>query len=437
MGYQKQLLPEELCHSEAILIWLLIEEPSYRKLIFSKVKQEYFRDEKMGVLFDCCKELDIEDKLNYDNLVSSAAKQGIKLSLITDIVLKYFVDFSLLRTAQTVRQIINYIFDEYSVVVLNNMLKNKKSIIEIKSFLNEYKNISTIDALTEDNFLSFADKVGSEKPEFLPYPIGFLNKILGGAKKRELAIIAARPSVGKSSFMEQMFWDNSKAGKKCLFISLEMTKQVIVKRHCTRLSGFNYFKETYSKEQWTEVVAKAKADYGNSTIVSGSFTIGDIEALIREYQPEIVFIDYLQIVRVDSYKKLSDYERVTEVTMELSRIRNTYDVALVVAAQYARTGKYSQPDISEVKGSGQIEQDADVFLSLWKTNPPQKIGEDSEKVYIDCLKNRNGAVFFNSDNSIQQYALSFNKKNFEFLEVDTSHLVDGSMTTNDKLEKKY
>mgnify|MGYP001255441810 CR=1 FL=1 len=91
----------------------------------------------------------------------------------------------------------------------------------------------------------------------------------------------------------------------------------------------------------------------------------------------------------------------------------SYQVPMLIAVQYNRQAADGQPQMSDIKDSGQIEQDADLIISLWEKQEAQP-GSSKQIIQYDILKNRNGAKLINGTKS---YALLFDKTSLTFSEM--------------------
>lgn len=221
--------------------------------------------------------------------------------------------------------------------------------------------------------------------------------------RKNLNIIAARPGVGKSSFGLHLALGMSQFGKG-MFFSLEMSNQELAQRVIAMTSGV-YLEYLCDKSKWEGLSQngkqKAKKCFEELKerplkFLDGNYSIERIKERIRREKEanglDFVFVDYLQLV--NSAGK-TEYERVTEVSKSLKRIAKEFDITIVAMAQLNREAdgekkkRETQEDIflSNLKSSGQIEQDGAVILGLM-TKETEEVGTDM--LYIKILKNRFG-----------------------------------------------
>lgn len=228
----------------------------------------------------------------------------------------------------------------------------------------------------------------------------YFDKFVRFAKK-DLNIIGARPGVGKSAFSLYLALGMAKRGKG-LFFNLEMTNTQLAQRICSMKTRIN-LENVSDKEKFYQLSKKDREDLKKTVqelkemdlkLLDGNYSISEIRERIRMekelYGLDFVFVDYLQLVK--SFEK-TEYERVTEVSRSLKLIAKEFDVVVIALSQMNRQADTekakSQKDIflSDLRGSGQIEQDGSVIIGLLSN--PVEPNKDLFKVKI--LKNRQGA----------------------------------------------
>jgi replicative DNA helicase len=248
----------------------------------------------------------------------------------------------------------------------------------------------------------------------MPYPFGLLQTATsGGIKPEELIIVAGRPGTGKTAWLLQVAWKLAHEGKRVLFASAEMGKESLMQRICSHIAGRNLFSVVTDQER--DAFNEALEVFGRT-----SFTIQDLTAveqlkahLDKHHEYDVVFVDYLQQLHTRSGGK-GEFELVTSVTRQLDAMSKMFHLPFVVASQFSRAAEGMQPSMASLRSSGQIEQAADVIISLW-SKPEEQTDPTRAKVYMDILKNRNG---FTVINGAREYALWFDKPVFTFRDID-------------------
>ena len=230
----------------------------------------------------------------------------------------------------------------------------------------------------------------AEKPaKYLSWPIRELESELHvGAGK--FLVLGAEPSVGKTAFALQCAWHWSTAGKVGFF-SFETDPETLFDRLISGFTGIPMEAiktNRISRKEWdivcqaTQAISQRKLDL----ISAAGMTVSDIRAKIMESGYKLVIIDYLQIV---SAKGGSRYEQVTNISIDLHTMAQSLGVVVLALAQLSRSEGERQPRNSDLRESGQIEQDADLILMLQLEN--QSCPEGPRKLFV--TKNKEGRLF--------------------------------------------
>jgi len=246
----------------------------------------------------------------------------------------------------------------------------------------------------------------------------------GGFHKKQLCVIGARPSVGKTSIAQQLILKASQSGKRCLFISLEVDKKNVFLKFASNLVSIDGWKLQRRKLNQDELqsLQVAKEELRSLDIFvndSSSLNISQIENIIKkqlEISPvDIVFIDYIQIIRYLQQGNFNEASAIKENTSRLKEIAKKYDLSVVALAQINRKGveNNQEPTINDLKGSGGIEEDADVAILLHRDkNEDQSESYFSNNGKLIIAKNRHGAtgiVNFEFDGKFSRFTETFNQ----------------------------
>lgn len=234
-----------------------------------------------------------------------------------------------------------------------------------------------------------------EAEKYLTTGFPDLDQILLGLFGGQLIIIGARPGVGKSAFALQMAEHIAREGR-VLFFSLEMPKKQIIRRMITRRTGIpaNAMRSgNISGDQRREVqvtLREIEKDYKNLIVIDNAtdfYTIvNTAKKQYDQYGLACIMIDYLQLCRMKSQEKR--YLQLGEMTATLKAMSIKYGLPIVVLSQLSRIAENKTPELSELRESGNIEQDADVVI--FPHRPNMKEG----KVELIIAKNRDGSIGF-------------------------------------------
>ena len=225
----------------------------------------------------------------------------------------------------------------------------------------------------------------------------------GGFFPGELAVVGARPGQGKTSLLMQMASHMAEHGRCVYFASLEMDAAILARKRLCTASGVSSQRVRTGSINADDVRALSEA---GSTVASQNFHIHDwaairpydIERSARRVGAEIAFVDYLQIVTSHSESR-DRYVQVGAIARALKEMARKLNIPVVAAAQLGRQAeqfKEAQPKLSHLRESGNIEQDCDMALLLYR---PGKlidgVGKFDGQQYdaeLNVAKNRNGAT---------------------------------------------
>ena len=218
--------------------------------------------------------------------------------------------------------------------------------------------------------------------------IAAIDQKLGPVRKHHLVIAGGRPGMGKTAFALSYSIGAAKNGHGVLFVSLEMAREELMQRATADICFDGRWGVSYDSirdgqfrndEDRRKVYSAARAfkDMPLHIIDAGSLTIGRLNMIVRRYKRrmeaagqklELVVVDYLQLLRSD-HRSDSQYQMVSEVSRGLKAIAKTYDVGVMALAQLSREVEKREdkrPQLSDLRDSGQIEQDADAVVFLYR-----------------------------------------------------------------------
>lgn len=225
------------------------------------------------------------------------------------------------------------------------------------------------------------------KGQGLTTGIAKLDELNGGLFAGMLVVIGARPSMGKSALMGQMALSMAKKGKKVGIVSLEMNNNEIAARLASIETATDYkeifrnlFKDDDARERWHKKLSgfiKLPIFITDKTDVSAVKIKAKTQQLIHEIKGiDCLFIDYLQLIGGDNDTKSRNREyEVSQISRTCKLIAKDLNIPVIILCQLnrevtKRTGKNRYPQLSDLRESGSIEQDADAVMFLhrdWMT----------------------------------------------------------------------
>lgn len=223
----------------------------------------------------------------------------------------------------------------------------------------------------------------------IPTGLEYLDRItLGGWEKGSLVILAARPSVGKTAMMLQFARTASTAGKAAEVFSLEMTESQLAQRLLLS-TGQIRPSELAGNMNW-ESFERAAAQFNGAKIYLNdrARTLTDIRTRTltdhRLGKADIVFIDYLSLIQDTAPVRVPLNQKIGEITRQLKLTAKDCGIPIVLLCQLNRASasENREPQLYDLRDSGNIEQDADIVLMLDR--------QDETTLNLFVRKNRQG-----------------------------------------------
>ena len=340
-----------------------------------------------------------------DRELFSAIRQGERAADIPSTVGRSFKDIASILTAWSGMEA-----EYYSAfkIVADNGLKELFSsgtltfsnVLEYsEAFANALKGFSNLPEPSTEYSKTIENHAARLKDATLvPYGLPTLDHCTRGIHRKELTVIAARPSVGKSAFALQVATHISSAGEKVLFFPLEMS----IEQNLTRLAvNCGLLTAEHAKSgEWTEKEHKAVAEYmdalehaGNLLFFEGVNDTDRITALVQKHRPFAIVLDQLTQVDMTGKDFRGIYEHHTAITKWAKSLTMQEDIAVLLLCQVSRgKDEKNAPTYSDLKGSGSIEEDADNVIILHRINEYSgdiDFMSDERPMHLSLSKGRN------------------------------------------------
>jgi replicative DNA helicase len=229
-----------------------------------------------------------------------------------------------------------------------------------------------------------------------------------GLKPSNFIVIGARPSVGKTAFALNLALSTAKQDVSIIF-SLEMSKLQLLKRGAGAIGEINSFKmfcpkSDFEDSDWSKYTS-AMGDLSSMNIrifdrvgVNLNYIWSRVRNVKREFGEEkkiLVVIDYLQLINGDPKHKANRYAEISEISRGLKHMARELNVVVIALSQLSRSVESRQdkrPMLSDLRESGQIEQDADVIALLYRDDYYDRSSKDKNTIEVIVGKNRNGPI---------------------------------------------
>ncbi|MEN8209831.1 MAG: replicative DNA helicase, partial [Candidatus Fermentibacteria bacterium] len=373
-----------------------------------------FLDRKHRMIFQACRDLDsknsvtdmvtVGEELQRKKNLEEAGGIEYLASLTDDIPLlsnvlqyiKIIKDKAMLRQLIKVsRENINEVLEgtEDVEIVLDTAASKIMAITEARAS-GDFKPISQL----VSSGIEELEKLRNTKGYVTGLPTGFkkLDKMTTGFHPGELIILAARPGVGKTSMALNMAAQIAKQTERGVAIfSLEMSDAMLTQRLLcadAHIGTKPIIEGTLSQDSWYELQAAADRLQRLKIFIDDKAGIGSMEirskvrSLIRREDICMVFVDYLQLMRVEG-KTENRQQEVARISGDLKALAKEMNLPVMALSQLSRmaTKRTGPPELSDLKESGAIEQDADLVMFLHQ--PGMHSGNNGEfEDQIDYLR---------------------------------------------------
>ena len=251
------------------------------------------------------------------------------------------------------------------------------------------------------------DLLNSEESELykgIPTGIGLLDNVITGLNRSDLILLAARPGMGKTSFALNIAKHVAlKCKRKVAFFSLEMTKEQLASRLLSMealISGTTLRTGKLSTDEWVRLIEAGDVLSKTNMYLDDTpgINVPEIKAKLRRLKEvDLLIIDYLQLMSA-SRRIDNRVQEISEITRNLKILAKEFNVPVLTLSQLSRASEQRaehKPQLSDLRDSGSIEQDADIVLFLYREDYYKNSeggSEDADKNSGECIvaKNRHG-----------------------------------------------
>lgn len=236
-----------------------------------------------------------------------------------------------------------------------------------------------------------------------------LDDTLGGLEGGDITIIGARPSVGKSALVTQIIANVASRNARVGYFNLEMNESQVYERFVSRMAKLSLTRVRRAKTFLggeEEAFEKANEKLANYDVVisTGSKSVRDIKTASRHMKFDLIVIDYLQLIKADK-SFANRASEVGEVSKAIKGLAMELNVPIILLSQLSRgveSRDVKEPQLSDLRESGDIEQDASNVIFIWN------MSDDKKCKGMSVAKNRQG--------ELTKIGLEFDGEHMEFRE---------------------
>jgi len=268
-----------------------------------------------------------------------------------------------------------------------------------------------------DKYFEVTPPTSEERPERLPYILSSfagLDEFLGGFQRSDLVIIAGRPSMGKTSLALNIARNAAVEHRACVALfSVEMARDSLVLRLLSSESGVNsrrvrFGEHTEDEErrvmEATGVLSTADIYVDDTPLLRMAEMRSKALRLNYERGIDMVIIDYLQLMEGQGVRGENRVQEITYISRSLKALARELNAPVLAVSQLSRAVEWRashEPQLSDLRESGSIEQDADVVLFIYRDEYYYKSEEEwiaahpdreypREEADVIIAKHRNG-----------------------------------------------
>jgi replicative DNA helicase len=382
-------------------------------------------------------ELEIVGGAYYITQLTSRIASAANIEYHARIILQKYIQRELIRiSGETIKDAYEDTED-----VLQLLDKAEKNLFEIAEG-NIRRNFEDMQSLIS-KAIKEIEIASNQTSGITGIPSGFteLDRVTAGWQKSDLIIIAARPGMGKTAFVLSMARNAAVQFKRPVaFFSLEMSSIQLVNRLIaseSEITSEKIRKGQLANHEWEQLNAKIKPLteaplYIDDTPALSVFELrAKCRRLVAEKKVSMIIIDYLQLMVAGTDTRSGNREQeISTISRSLKAIAKELSVPIIALSQLSRAvetrgGSSKRPQLSDLRESGAIEQDADLVMFIYR---PEYYGLSEDEnaqstqgiAEVNVAKNRNGAL--------KTVTLKFVGHLTKFTDLDSYELVDDSMT---------
>lgn len=423
-----KLPPQAVDLEEAVLGAVLLEEDAYHQIadmffpecfykeqngrICAAVIRLYDRGEKADILtvvneLKRTEELELVGGAYYVSSLTSRVASSANIEMHMRLIHEPYIKREAIRASTA---LIRDGYDEASdALEIIDQWEKELTTLSNQLFVRKAEDsISLFDKVLHDN-----EVIRAYDGSMLGIPSGFddLDKLTGGWRPSDLIVLAARPGMGKTAMAVQMGKYAALLNKPTAIFSLEMSALQVYKRLCSQETEIplQQFTTTGMDEGTVSLFRRDMAKLKGAPLFIddvGGQTIFDIRTkcrkLKREKKIELIIIDYLQLIASGSERSGNREQEISQISRSLKVLAKELNLPIIALSQLTRQtenrpGTSKRPQLSDLRDSGAIEQDADQVVFIYRpeyygiltdedNNPTAGVAE------IIIAKNRSGPL---------------------------------------------
>jgi replicative DNA helicase len=417
---QQHLPPHDLESEASCLASILISREALLKVLDVLLPEDFYL-EQHRLIFDSVRELDrnnkpidlltlkqyLIDRNRFDTIGNDSFLADLYRTVSTSANAEFYAhrikELSLRRRLITVSTAVAESCYDLSRETAEMLDEAEKRIFEVteRRITSDFKDIEEIVRET----LEVINRLYEQKRAITGIPTGFkdIDEMLTGLHSSELIILAARPSMGKTALaLNFMNHVALKAKKSVFFFSLEMpATQLLMRLVCVEaMVDAQRLRTGHFSVDEAKRIHQVATRFGEAPIYiddSAGVTLSDIRAKARRIAQRepigIIIVDYLQLI--SSTSRVDRHQQISEISRGLKLLARELQCPVLALSQLSRAVESrtdQRPQLSDLRESGAIEQDADVVMFIYREDRVKKDTERKGRADIIIAKQRNGPI---------------------------------------------
>ena len=293
-------------------------------------------------------------------------------------------------TTQRIKNLAQYILE--NAVTLDDC---RQPCADMEQLLADGRRIDawTMQEMMEDFFR--AQDPAAPAPEYVTYGLEVLDQ-RNYTELGDVVMIGGYPSDGKTALALMMAYHMA-ARYKVGFFSLETDKRKVRDRMVASVAQIDFDaikRRTLTESDWAGLAAKStdmsKRDL--TVLRAAGMTVADIQSASQAYGFQVVVIDYVQLITPEVSRRAPRSEQMADVSRALHTFAQSSGTLVIELAQLTRQerGSWREPDMHDLKESGQFEQDADIIFLLYRPSPSDDTLDQEKNRILKIAKYKEG-----------------------------------------------
>lgn len=412
--------PHSIELEEAVLGAILLEKEALSKVV-EILSKDHFYNEANATIFECIMRiyadggtaidlLTVSNQLRNENkleivggnlylaMLTNKVSSSANIEFHARILTQKFIQRSLIKVSG---EILTEAYDDSqdAFIMLN---RSEEKLFEIKNS-GLKRSFQEIGSLVNRAFKSLEERSKSDNSGITGVASGFsdLDRITSGWQKSDLIILAARPAMGKTAFALSLMRNAAvEFGKSVVIFSLEMADVQLVNRLVSGeadISGDKIKKAQLTDEEWRRLHDKTAKLTTSRIFIDDTPQLNILELMAKcrrikaQQGLDMVVVDYLQLLRHETNTKgqSNREQEIAFISRSLKSLAKELEVPVIALAQLSREVEKrnnKHPQLSDLRESGSIEQDADMVMFLYRDDYYSKMGMESESQHAGEVK---------------------------------------------------